>query len=226
MPGGEGMNGHKRTATAGLVGSAVAFTALAAAALVGSVEASWLGVLLVGFTTGLFNVAVLALMPTMSVPERVALFMGAWTVSHALADGIATAGGGVLHDLVLRVASTEVAYASVFALEAAAPRCAFRCCIASTSTPSPRTSPPHRRVAPPRRWAGRYPVATTISSWARASRPGSRRRGLGDNPRAMSQFSVRRLSRHRRARGRPHRRAQLRARTRDARRPTARRPSS
>ena len=121
MPGGEGMNGHKRTATAGLVGSAVAFTALAAAALVGSVEASWLGVLLVGFTTGLFNVAVLALMPTMSVPERVALFMGAWTVSHALADGIATAGGGVLHDLVLRVASTEVAYASVFALEAVGP---------------------------------------------------------------------------------------------------------
>ena len=110
--------GHKRIATIGLVGSAVAFAALAAAALGGSVEASWLGVLLVGLTTGLFNVAVLALMMAMSVPERVALFMGAWTVSHALADGIATAGGGVLQDLALRVASTEVAYASVFALEA------------------------------------------------------------------------------------------------------------
>jgi BCD family chlorophyll transporter-like MFS transporter len=110
--------GHKRTATVGLVGSTVAFTALAGAALSGSVEASWLGVLLVGLTTGLFNVAVLALMMAMSVPERVALFMGAWTVSHALADGVATAGGGLLHDLVLRVASADVAYASVFALEA------------------------------------------------------------------------------------------------------------
>lgn len=68
--------------------------------------------------TGLFNVAVLALMMAMSVPERVALFMGAWTVSHAVADGIATAGGGILHDLALRVASIEVAYASVFAVEA------------------------------------------------------------------------------------------------------------
>ena len=110
--------GHKRTATVGLVGSSIAFTALAAAALSGSVEASWLGVLLVGLTTGLFNVAVLALMMAMSVPERVALFMGAWTVSHALADGIATAGGGILHDLALRVTSTEIAYASVFAAEA------------------------------------------------------------------------------------------------------------
>ena len=110
--------GHKRTATIGLVGSAVAFAALAAAAWSGSVEASWLAVLLVGLTTGLFNVAVLALMMAMSVPERVALFMGAWTVSHALADGLATAGGGILHDLALRVASTEAAYAAVFALEA------------------------------------------------------------------------------------------------------------
>ena len=110
--------GHRRTAVVGLIGSSVAFASLAAAALSGSVEASWLGVLSVGLTTGLFNVAVLALMMAMSVPERIALFMGAWTVSHALADGIATAGGGLLHDLALRVASTEVAYASVFAVEA------------------------------------------------------------------------------------------------------------
>lgn len=100
------------------MGSSAAFAALATAALTGSVEAGWLRVLLAGLTTGLFNVAVLALMMAMSVPERVALFMGAWTVSHALADGIATAGGGILHDLALRVTSTETAYASVFATAA------------------------------------------------------------------------------------------------------------
>ena len=110
--------GHKRTATVGLVGSSAAFAVLAAAALSGSVEASWFGVLLVGLTAGLFNVSVLALMMAMSVPERIALFMGAWTVSHALADGLATAGGGVLHALALRLTSTEAAYASVFAVAA------------------------------------------------------------------------------------------------------------
>jgi BCD family chlorophyll transporter-like MFS transporter len=110
--------GHKRTATWGLAGSSAAFAVLAAAALVGSVEASWFGVLLVGLTAGLFNVAVLALMMAMSVPERIALFMGAWTVSHAVADGLATAGGGILYDLALRLTTTEAAYASVFAVAA------------------------------------------------------------------------------------------------------------
>lgn len=110
--------GHKRTATVGLVGSSAAFAVLAAAAVSGSIEASWFGVLLVGLSTGLFSVAVLALMMAMSVPERIALFMGAWTVSHALADGLATAGGGVLHALALHLTSTEAAYASVFAIEA------------------------------------------------------------------------------------------------------------
>lgn len=111
--------GHKRTAMVGLTGSSLAFAALAIAALTGSVEASWFAVLLVGLTTGLFNVAVLALMMAMSVPERIALFMGAWTVSHALADGIATAGGGVIQELALRASADDAfAYAAVFAVEA------------------------------------------------------------------------------------------------------------
>jgi BCD family chlorophyll transporter-like MFS transporter len=111
--------GHKRTALVGLVGSSAAFALLAVAALTGSIEASWFAILIVGVTTGLFNVAVLALMMTMSVPERIALFMGAWTVSHALADGLATAGGGVIQELVLSAGSNDAAaYASVFAVQA------------------------------------------------------------------------------------------------------------
>ena len=112
-------SGHKRTALVGLVGSSAAFALLAVAALTGSIEASWFAILIVGVTTGLFNVAVLALMMTMSVPERIALFMGAWTVSHALADGLATAGGGVIQELVLSAGSNNAtAYASVFAIQA------------------------------------------------------------------------------------------------------------
>jgi len=111
--------GHKRTALIGLIGSSLSFALLAAAALAGSIEASWFAILAIGLTTGLFNVAVLALMMAMSVPERIALFMAAWTVSHALADGLATAGGGVIQDLVVNVGSDDAAaYASVFAIQA------------------------------------------------------------------------------------------------------------
>ena len=111
--------GHKRTAMVGLVGSTVAFAVLAVAAMVGSVPASWFAILAVGVASGLFSVAVLALMMAMSVPERVALFMGAWTVSHALADGLATAGGGAVQQLAESLTSSVgTAYAAVFATQA------------------------------------------------------------------------------------------------------------
>jgi MFS transporter, BCD family, chlorophyll transporter len=58
-------------------------------------------------------------MMAMAVPERLALFMGAWTVSHALADGFATAGGGLIQDVVSRMTSgAGTAYAAVFAVQA------------------------------------------------------------------------------------------------------------
>lgn len=111
--------GHKRIAAVGLVGASVAFGALALAALTGSVPASWFAILAAGVCTGLFSVSVLSLMMAMAVPERVALFMGAWTVSHALADGMATAGGGLIQELVTRMGSgAGVAYAAVFAIQA------------------------------------------------------------------------------------------------------------
>jgi len=37
----------------------------------------------------------------MTDPHRVALFMGAWTVAHAVADGVATAGGGNVYQAAL-----------------------------------------------------------------------------------------------------------------------------
>lgn len=111
--------GHKRTALVGLVGSAAAFAGLSLAALTGSAPASWFAILAAGVATGLFSVAVLALMMAMAVPERIALFMGAWTVSPALADGLATAGGGLLQEAVLSQSANEaVAYAAVFAVQA------------------------------------------------------------------------------------------------------------
>jgi BCD family chlorophyll transporter-like MFS transporter len=111
--------GHKRMAAAGLVAAAVAFAALAAAALAESVPASWMAILGVGLATGLINVATLALMMGMADAKRVALFMGAWTVAHAIADGVATAGGGAVFDVARRFAGSDTgAYATVFVVEA------------------------------------------------------------------------------------------------------------
>lgn len=111
--------GHKRTALVGLYGASASFGALTFAAITQSAPPSWFAILLVGLSTGLFNVATLALMMAMADPRRMALFMGAWTVAHALADGMATAGGGVVYEAALWVAGDNAgAYATVFAFEA------------------------------------------------------------------------------------------------------------
>jgi BCD family chlorophyll transporter-like MFS transporter len=111
--------GHKRVAMWGLLLSVVGFAWLALAANAGSQPPSWLSIFVIGLASGTFNVSVLALMMSMADARRTALFMGAWTVAHSLADGLATAGGGVIHDLASRVVSRDAtAYALVFAVEA------------------------------------------------------------------------------------------------------------
>lgn len=111
--------GHKRVATWGLLLSVFGFSWLALAANAGSQPPSWLSIFVIGLASGLFNVSVLALMMGMADGRRTALFMGAWTVAHSLADGMATAGGGIIHDLASRVVSHQgTAYALVFAIEA------------------------------------------------------------------------------------------------------------
>jgi BCD family chlorophyll transporter-like MFS transporter len=45
--------------------------------------------------------------------------MGLWTLAQALANGLASVGGGFVHDGALRILASEpAAYATVFLLEA------------------------------------------------------------------------------------------------------------
>ena len=112
--------GHKRVALAGLAGSVFAFGALAAAAATSAGPPAWLSILLLGFTSGMITVSGLALMMAMADRRRTALFMGLWTLAHALADGTATAGGGSVFEIFRSVFdSVPGGYASVFAIEAA-----------------------------------------------------------------------------------------------------------
>ncbi len=58
------------------------------------------------------------MMMSMSTTARTGLYMGAWTLAQALANGTASIGGGWLHDGVLAIGGAEpLAYASVFIVE-------------------------------------------------------------------------------------------------------------
>jgi hypothetical protein len=55
----------------------------------------------------------------MTAGHAAGLAMGVWTLAHAVADGAATASGGVLQTLARHVLGTDVgAYAAVFGFEA------------------------------------------------------------------------------------------------------------
>ena len=105
-------------AASGLVVSAIAFGALSLGAALASPEIVWPALAVLGVGTGLFNVAGLSLMMGLSQPGAVGLAMGSWTLSHAIADGLATSGGGAAFDLARTfTGSASSAFAAVFALE-------------------------------------------------------------------------------------------------------------
>jgi BCD family chlorophyll transporter-like MFS transporter len=112
--------GDKRTAAMGLGLAGVSFvmlTLVSMYALQGWVQVS---VLVMGLGMGLFNVGGLAIMMGMSIEGQTGLFMGAWTLAQALANGTASLGGGFIHDLALSIVGSEaIAYGAVFAVEGA-----------------------------------------------------------------------------------------------------------
>ena len=111
--------GNKLTASLGLLLSSISFAALGLVSL--NHSADWVNVviLLMGFGMGLFNVGGLAIMMGMTIEGRTGMYMGAWTLAQAVANGIASVGGGLVHDIALLFSNSEaVAYASIFFLEA------------------------------------------------------------------------------------------------------------
>lgn len=111
--------GKKKTTA---VGSLVAGIAFASLTLASSGEHLILvrpAILAIGFGMGVFTVGGLSLMMDFTVQQQVGLFMGAWTLAQALANGLGSVGGGALHDLGLTLFGSEAgAYALVFGVEA------------------------------------------------------------------------------------------------------------
>ncbi|HEY43070.1 MAG TPA: BCD family MFS transporter [Anaerolineae bacterium] len=111
--------GNKLTVGMGLLISSISFIALGLVSLTHGTHWVNMIVLLMGFGMGLFNVGGLAIMMGMSVGGRTGIYMGAWTLAQAMANGLASVGGGLVHDVVLLISNSEaVAYASIFFLEA------------------------------------------------------------------------------------------------------------
>ena len=111
--------GQIRVARLGIVITAISFGLLGWAALVASAPAVWFMIFFMGLGNGIFTVAGLALMMGMASKTYAALFMGAWTVAHALAEGIAAATGGIIYEgLAVVFDSIQGGYAAVFFIQA------------------------------------------------------------------------------------------------------------
>jgi BCD family chlorophyll transporter-like MFS transporter len=111
--------GKKAATGLGAVVSAIAFALLAAASIGSYLPLVKPGIFFMGLGMGIFTVGGLALMMDLTVKEQVGLFMGAWTLAQALANGLASVGGGILHDVGFGLWGSEAgAYALVFLVEA------------------------------------------------------------------------------------------------------------
>ena len=111
--------GNKLTASIGLILASASFMMLDISSLTHLAILVSPAILIMGAGMGLFNVGGLALMMGMSVEGRTGMYMGAWTLSQAIANGVASISGGVIHDLTLSLAGAEaIAYAAVFLTEA------------------------------------------------------------------------------------------------------------
>ncbi|MBD2251237.1 BCD family MFS transporter [Nostoc parmelioides] len=111
--------GKRRTARLGCV--LVAFAALMLGASGFSANPAFLkfGLVIFGLATGFLTTAAISLMLDLTVAETAGTFIGAWGLAQSLARGLAVVIGGAVLDVSKRLLPTlELAYASVFVLEA------------------------------------------------------------------------------------------------------------
>ena len=114
-----GRLGNKAATGLGAVVSAIAFALLTLASAGEYLSLVRPAIFVTGLGMGIFTVGGLALMMDLTVKEQVGLFVGAWTLAQALANGLASVGGGILHDAGLALLGSEAgAYALVFLVEA------------------------------------------------------------------------------------------------------------
>ena len=96
----------------------VAFVLIALSGFMISLPIFWMGVVILGFATGLSTVSNLSLMLDMTVAGSVGLFMGAWGMATAISRGFGNLMSGIVRDTVSEVSQLPVSgYIVVFVIE-------------------------------------------------------------------------------------------------------------
>ncbi|MEB2333525.1 MAG: BCD family MFS transporter [Anaerolineaceae bacterium] len=116
----EGRVNKKVIAQIGNLGALAGFLIVIASGLMASLSLFYLGIMLLGFGTGISTVANLALMFELTVPEKVGLYIGAWGFSNGLSRLTGLLMAGVVADVATRVTGQALSgYLVVFGIEAA-----------------------------------------------------------------------------------------------------------
>mgnify|MGYP001813190931 FL=1 len=115
----EGRVPKRVIARIGAWGALFAFVLIAGSALVTSLAVFYIGVVLLGLSTGLATVSNLSLILDMTIPGRVGVFIGIWGMANALSRLFGNVISGVVRDLVTLFAQNPVlGYVVVFVIEA------------------------------------------------------------------------------------------------------------
>jgi BCD family chlorophyll transporter-like MFS transporter len=115
----EGRVPKRVIARIGAWGALFAFVLIAGSALVTSLAVFYIGVVLLGLSTGLATVSNLSLMLDMTIPGRVGVFIGIWGMANAFSRLFGNVISGAVRDLVTLFAQNPVlGYVVVFVIEA------------------------------------------------------------------------------------------------------------
>lgn len=112
--------GKKLIALIGGAGTALGLGLLAICAFTDHRELLNPAIILMGISTGFYNVGALSLMMDMTVEGATGLYMGMWGMAQAFGTAVASISAGALHTLLIesQVLSSSIGYGAIFGLEA------------------------------------------------------------------------------------------------------------
>ena len=115
----EGRVEKKKIAQMGNLGAIVGFLLIVASGITRSLGIFYLGIMLLGFGTGIATVANLSLMFNLTVRQEVGLYIGAWGFSNGLSRLTGLLMAGVVADIAINITGNALSgYLTVFSLEA------------------------------------------------------------------------------------------------------------
>ena len=109
----------KKIAQMGNVFAILGFLLIVASGIAQSLGIFYLGIMLLGFGTGIATVANLSLMYNLTVREEIGLYIGAWGFSNGLSRLVGLLMAGVVADIATKISGNALnGYLIVFSLEA------------------------------------------------------------------------------------------------------------